>query len=161
MTVYKSLYDRLKNQHEAIEQIISVVNISRMTFHPSSDKWSIKDNIAHLAKYQQIFIDRINTILINNSTTFDRYKAENDPDFEAWRKRDISGLIKTLNSDRQVIFNLIISLGETELNMIGLHKKFGKLTVTQWTEFFLLHEAHHIFTIFQLANDTEIKKPSP
>lgn len=157
MTLYKSLYDRLKNQHEAIENIIANVHVSRLTLHPSPERWSIKDNIAHLAKYQPIFTERIHTILNNDTPTFDRYKAENDPDFETWRKREISDLIKTLNSDRQLIFELIINLEDAELNKAGLHKKFGKLTVTQWTEFFLLHEAHHIFTIFQLANDPEIK----
>lgn len=157
MALYKSLYDRLKNQHEAVEQIISAVKSSQLTLHPSPEKWSIKDNIAHLAKYQPVFTERISIILKINSPVFDRYKAENDPDFESWRKREIPDLIKTLNSDRQFIFNLIINLGDTELNRIGLHKKYGKLTVTQWTEFFLLHEAHHIFTIFQLANNQEIK----
>lgn len=155
MTLYKSLYDRLKNQHETIENIISKTDKVRLTLHPLPDKWSIKDNVAHLTKYQPVFIDRINTILKNDLPTFDRYKAELDPDFESWKNRDIADLIKTLHIDRQAIFNLITNLSDQELNRVGLHKKYGKLSVTDWTEFFLLHEAHHIFTIFQLVNDTE------
>jgi hypothetical protein len=38
----------------------------------------------------------------------------------------------------------------------AVHKKYGALTIMEWTEFFLLHEAHHIFTIFQLMHDTEL-----
>jgi hypothetical protein len=106
MTLYKSLYDRLKNQHETIENIISKTDKARLTLHPLPDKWSIKDNIAHLTKYQPIFIDRINTILRNDLPTFDRYKAELDPDFESWKSRDIADIIKTLHIDRQAIFNL-------------------------------------------------------
>ena len=30
-----------------------------------------------------------------------------------------------------------------------------KLTAIDWTEFFLLHEAHHIFTISQMANHVD------
>ncbi len=59
MTLYKSLYDRLKNQHETIENIISKTDKVRLTLHPLPNKWSIKDNIAHLTKYQPVFIDRI------------------------------------------------------------------------------------------------------
>jgi hypothetical protein len=156
MALYKSLYDRLKSQHEAIEEIISDVGNSRLTYYPSPGKWSIHDNIAHLAKYQPVFLERIHTILKNNSPSFDRYKAENDPEFESWKSRDTSDLLRTLSSDRQIIFNLITALSNAELNMVGVHPKYGKLTVIQWTEFFLLHEAHHVFTIFQLANDTDI-----
>lgn len=157
MALYKSLYDRLENQYETIWATISHIDHSRIHLHPSPQKWSIHDNIVHLAKYQPIFLARIHTILNKNTPVFERYKAENDPEFETWRKYDMTTLLKTLHYDRKDIFNTIISLNEAELNLIGIHKKFGKLTVTQWTEFFLLHEAHHIFTIFQLANDVEIK----
>jgi len=156
MTLYQSLHDRLKNQHEAIEEIISGINSSRLTHSPSPGKWSINDNIAHLTKYQPIFIDRINTILKQDSPKFDRYTAETDPDFETWREFKIEDLLQRINTDRQEIFNLITSLTDPDLKRDGLHPKFGKLTIIQWTEFFLLHEAHHIFTIFRLVNDSGI-----
>jgi hypothetical protein len=153
MVLSRSLYQRLNTQHETIAEIISGVPSARMTYHPLPEKWSIMDNIAHLAKYQPVFHERIELILKDTSPVFDRYKAENDPDFESWRKMSIQELLKRLNADRQIIFNTISRLNDAQLNMTGIHKKFGKLTMTQWTEFFLLHESHHIFTIFQLAHD--------
>ena len=57
---------------------------------------------------------------------------------------------------RNAIYVLITNLTDAAQSRTGVHKKYGKLTVLQWTEFFLLHEAHHIYTIFQLANDTEL-----
>jgi len=82
---------------------------------------------------------------------------ENDPDFETWRELKIDCLLQKMNSDRHEIFNLITNLTDQNLSRIGQHSKYGNLTIIKWTEFFLLHEAHHIFTIFQLANDTEIR----
>lgn len=157
MPLYSALLDRLKNQQEAIAPIIHSVDKTRVSAHPMEGKWSIYDNIAHLANYQPVFIDRVNTILTQDLPFFERYSAENDPAFERWRDRALTDLIKTLNADRQILFNLITSLSDEQLNRAGHHKKYGRLTVIQWTEFFLLHEAHHIFTIFQLANDTETK----
>jgi hypothetical protein len=46
---------------------------------------------------------------------------------------------------------LITNLNDGELLLTGTHPKFGVLTIPGWTEFFLLHEAHHLFTIFRLA----------
>lgn len=34
---------------------------------------------------------------------------------------------------------------------IGLHPVYGPMTLEGWTEFFLLHEAHHLFTILRLG----------
>ena len=156
MKFYNSLSDRLKTQHEAIETIISVVNEERLYIRPQQGKWNIHDNVAHLAKYQPVFIDRINTILSKDNPFFERYKAENDPKFETWRGWDTKDLVRRLKIHRPIIFQLIIGLSEPELSRVGIHAKFGKLTLLQWAEFFLLHKSHHIFTIFQLANDREL-----
>jgi len=154
MTLYKSLPDRLRNQHEAIGNII-IGKDARLNFHAEKNKWSIHDNIAHLAKYQPMFMGRMNTILKEENPFFDRYRAEDDPDFETWRNYKTQDLLKILTADRQTIFDLITSLPDGKLIRMGTHGKFGKLTIIQWTEFFLLHEAHHIFTIFQLSNSSD------
>jgi hypothetical protein len=65
-------------------------------------------------------------------------------------------LIKQLDNDRKIIYELITGLSDSQLNRTGVHKKFGPLNIIEWIEFFLLHEAHHLFTIFQLAHDVEL-----
>ncbi|HET7152345.1 MAG TPA: DinB family protein [Candidatus Kapabacteria bacterium] len=157
MGLYRSLYDNLKDQHRTLRQIVSRVEGERLAQHPAPGKWSIHDNITHLAKYQPVFIDRIRIILETHEPRIDRYTAETDPEFEMWRKWDNERLLNVLDDDRTLIFSFISSLREEELDRIGIHGRFGRLSVTQWTEFFLLHEAHHIYTIFQLANDTHMK----
>ena len=44
----------------------------------------------------------------------------------------------------------------TDLVKTGTHPAFGQMTLMQWLNFFLLHEAHHLFTIFKLG--AELKK---
>jgi uncharacterized damage-inducible protein DinB len=155
--MYKSLLDRLKNQHETVEHLLAKVDHARAQLHPTPGKWSIHDNIAHLTRYQLIFMDRVKKILAVNNPDIERYKAENDPDFERWRQLSVAELSIALKKNRETIFNLITSLTNDQLNRQGRHTKYGSLTIIQWTEFFLLHESHHLFTIFQLANDIELK----
>jgi hypothetical protein len=156
MLAYRSLTDRLQTQHEAIDALIEQTNNNRLTLSLQPGKWSIKDNIAHLAKYQPVFIDRIHKILLSGEPVFESYRAENDAEFPVWQGRDIETLLDTLHADRAEINKLIIDLSYTQLDMVGVHKKFGRLTIVQWTEFFLLHESHHMFTIFQLSNNTAL-----
>ncbi len=150
--IYSSLTERLKNQHKTIASIIIKLNNSQLQYHPSPAKWNIHENIAHMAKYQPVFIDRIRKILTNEEPAFEVYKAEEDDEFEIYCAFTTYELLKKISSDREVIFHLITHLPVDKLDRIGTHPKYGKLTISEWTEFFLLHEAHHLLTIFQLAH---------
>lgn len=154
MKLYPALTDRLRTQHEAIAHIVSGAGKDRLAANPSPGVWSIHDNIAHLARYQPVFIERVKAMLEQDEPLFGRYRAEDDPDFEAWRKRRTAALLETLAADRKQLVKLVEGLSEEQLGRIGRHAKFGRLTLVQWTEFFLLHESHHLFTMFLLANDT-------
>jgi hypothetical protein len=108
----------------------------RLSLQPQPGKWSIKDNVAHLAKYQPIFIDRVHRILLGGEPAFESYRAENDTEFAAWQSWEIQTLLDRLHADREQIKALVTDLSYTQLDMIGVHKKFGRLTIGQWTEFF-------------------------
>jgi hypothetical protein len=120
------------------------------------DKWSIHENIAHLAKYQPVFLDRIRKILTNETPEFEAYKAEDDDEFEIYCAFTTYELLKKISHDREIIFQLITNLPPDKLERTGTHPKYGKLTVLDWTEFFLLHEAHHLFTIFRLVHGVQV-----
>ena len=151
MTIYPSLTDRLKTQHQAIEPILMNVSDSRMLTRPQPGKWNIHDNIAHLAIYQPIFINRIHKILKEDNPTFSAYRADDDPDFIVAKQLSLNELLDKLEGDREEIYFFIITLSHEQLTRTGTHLKYGKLTIADWVEFFLLHEAHHLFTIFKLA----------
>ncbi|HVT60257.1 MAG TPA: DinB family protein [Thermoanaerobaculia bacterium] len=44
---------------------------------------------------------------------------------------------------------LVDSLTPDQLDRIGVHPAMGPLPIRLWLEFFLLHEAHHLYTILQ------------
>ena len=150
--IYPSLTQRLKEQHKTIAALIIKLNNRQISQHVVKGKWSIHENIAHLAKYQPVFLDRIHKILTADQPVFSSYKAEDDDEFEIYCAFTTYELLKKISSDREVIFHLITHLPVDKLDRTGTHPKYGKLTILEWSEFFLLHEAHHLFAIFQLAH---------
>lgn len=156
MPIHQSLTNSLAHQHELINRIMERVSSTRSMLRPAADKWSIHDNIAHLARYQFLFIERLNRIQTEHTPAFERYKAEDDPGFEDTRKKNTLELLKSLREQRKKINELVLSYSDEQVKRTGNHPKFGNLTAEQWLEFFVLHEAHHIFTMFQLANDVSI-----
>lgn len=154
MNIYDSLFNRLQTQHLAIQPIITGVSNERLLLNPAPGKWSIQNNIAHLTRYQKVFNERITQMLAENEPMFERYSADADPQFEPYLSIPVKNLLEIYNTDRGPLFARLTNLNESELIRIGIHPKYGRLTILQWMEFFALHEAHHLFTIFQLANNT-------
>lgn len=53
----------------------------------------------------------------------------------------------------------IEKLSDKELARSAVHPRFGEMTLTQWLEFFLLHEAHHLFVAMQRAREAASVPP--
>jgi uncharacterized damage-inducible protein DinB len=150
MVLSEVTLNRLRSQHELIQVFISGMSEAELKSRPIPEKWSVHENIAHLACYQLRVINRTGRILSEDNPTFESYVPEEDPEFPKFLAMTVDQLLANQNEKRSEIVNLISNLTNAQLERIGNHPKFGKMTITEWTEFFLLHEAHHIYTIFKL-----------
>ncbi len=115
------------------------------------DKWSIHENLAHLGRYQEIFEGRINLIIQENNPEFGRYKAEDDDVFKMWIKKDTHLILKDLFSKREILIQKFENFSQKEFSRMGNHPKLGQMNLIEWLEFFLLHEAHHLYAIFWIS----------
>lgn len=157
MSLLQPTLSRLKTQHEVIEVLIFRLSEDELRFRPIPDKWSVHENIAHLACYQPRVIARTSKILEEENPSFESYIPEEDPEFSKFLYMTVSELISNLKSSRFELVHLMSTLTDEQLKRTGTHAKFGKMNLIEWTEFFLLHEAHHLHTIFKLIMN--IKKP--
>lgn len=144
---------RLKTQHLTIVELTEGISEELLLNVPESGKWNIKDHITHLVRYQFVFNERLEKITLSDSSPeFTRYIAEEEIHFQEWRDSSLNDLYHHLKEARKNINDLIFSLPDEKLFKTGLHPKYGMMSLPQWVEFFLLHEAHHIFSIFNLIN---------
>jgi DinB superfamily len=60
-------------------------------------------------------------------------------------------LLNDFREDRHNLNKYLESLSTEQLQRTGRHPVYGLINVEGWTEFFLLHEAHHFWTIAKLA----------
>jgi DinB superfamily len=118
---------------------------------PSSGKWSANENLAHLGRYHEIFLARIDRILRETNPVFERYRAEEDPQWEAWRTLGYKEVAGKLAGMREMLMARLKSLAPEDWERTGTHPKFGEMTLALWLEFFLVHEAHHLYVVLQLV----------
>jgi uncharacterized damage-inducible protein DinB len=151
MRIYTSIKDRLNSQHLAIKEIIKRLDEKLINESHETGKWSIQENLGHIVSYHQVLLMRLDKIIKGDNPYFDRYTSEGDSNFDKMKKLNSEELLIHLEEERKKITDFIFSLSNNELQKSGTHQKFGEMDVVEWIEFFLLHEAHHIYTIFKIS----------
>jgi|SRR5688500_9161128 hypothetical protein len=151
MPLSASVTSRLQHQHESIRDLLKGFSEPQLKQRIQKDKWNVHEQVAHLVTYQPLFLQRLKRITAENNPLFDRYVADNDPAFLQSCQKPLSDLLNDLHRDRTMIIDYLQSVPGETTGKTGRHPKYGLLTMQEWTEFFLLHEAHHLFSIFMLT----------
>jgi uncharacterized damage-inducible protein DinB len=156
MTLPSSITTRLQYQHKSLLDLIEGLTDEQVHKKIIPNKWSVFENMVHLQTYQHVFIFRVREILKGDNPAFERYTADSDPYFPVNCSKPSWEIIQDLLALRKDIAAEVNNIKEEELIKTGTHPVFGQMNLVQWLNFFLLHEAHHLFTIFKLA--AELKK---
>ena len=156
--MHSSLTHRLQNQYDQIDLIISNCSETYVKYRHRLNKWSIHEHLAHLARYHEVFAERLNQILTVSSPSFERYVAEQDVQFTKWLnpKLETSDIISQTKKKRAELYTQLLQLSALQLQRIGIHPKLGKLTIEEWTQFFLFHESHHFYAIFKMIHEFKV-----
>jgi len=140
---------RLKTQLASVELLFGDTNPEGIDRRPASGKWSARENLAHIGRYHEIFLERLHRIVTEPSPRFARYRAEEDPGWQEWASRPIEEVRIRLAALRLNLVDRIVTLQPLDYTRVGIHSSFGEMTLSLWLEFFLVHEAHHLYVILQ------------
>lgn len=151
MQLPSSISTRLQYQHKSLLDLIEGLTDEQIRRPVEPGKWSIFETIVHLTTYQHNFNARIRQILDGNDPKFERYTAEADPMFHDNCGKSSREIMQDLLATRKDMSAEIVNFHPSDYVKTGSHPAYGKMNIIQWLNFFLLHEAHHLFTIFKLA----------
>ena len=145
----------LDNQYLMLDDLLENINKNTFISKPGNGKWSVFENVAHLGRYNEIFLGRMQEIQHKHNPAFENYIADNEEGFIEWCSRPFDLVFADFHSSRETINHFFEFLSDEQWKKTGTHLKFGELTTTEWLHFYLLHEAHHFFTIFKLIHQNK------
>jgi uncharacterized damage-inducible protein DinB len=140
---------RLKTQLASVDVLFAGASPERIDRRPASGKWSARENLAHIGRYHEIFLERLRRILAETSPQFARYRAEEDPGWQEWAPKPLEVVRSQITALRMKLIDTIAGLQASDYARVGVHSAFGEMTLSLWVEFFLVHEAHHLYVILQ------------
>ncbi|MEM8900508.1 MAG: DinB family protein [Bacteroidota bacterium] len=144
------LRESLLHQYEEILSLVKDLPKEFVLTQHIPEKWSIHQHLAHLGRYQEVFLKRMEKILLEDTPDVGRYSSENDPGFQNWVDLPTQEIISKTQAFRKEFSRQLISLSPETLLRAGTHPVFGIMKLEEWLHFFILHEKHHIYTIFRL-----------
>jgi uncharacterized damage-inducible protein DinB len=151
MPIPSSISTRLQYQHKSLLDVIEGLSDEQIRMQINPGKWSIFENIVHLQAYQHASVERVRGILEQDTPVYDPYVAEKDPLFIENCAKSTREVMQDLITTRKEMSAGILSFTEEDLKKTSYHSVYGKMNLLQWLNFFLLHEAHHLFVIFKMA----------
>ena len=142
---------RLSTQLDSLSPMIAGLGAVELSRAPDNGKWTIHQHVAHLVRHHEIMLGRIERIRTEVSPSLDRYKAELDAAWPAMAARSTEAILELLHSLRRDLVAIADSLSADEWARVGIHPVLGRMNLVEWLDFFLLHEAHHLYAVRLLA----------
>jgi hypothetical protein len=154
-----SLLARLETQLEALDLILARATPAGLDARPRPGEWSARENLAHLARHHAVFLDRLRRLVTEDRPALGRYRAEDDPEWASWQTLPPGELLTRLRALRAELVAIVRSLSPADSARTGVHPTFGEMDVAGWLGFFLLHEAHHLYTALVRVGEAS-RRPS-
>jgi hypothetical protein len=147
-----TLAERLRGQHASLRRVVAHCAPDALASATRLDAgWTARGHLAHLARYQEAFLERLRRMLAEDAPAFPRYRAEEDAEFPPFLALDTAALLARLDASRATLVAAVESLGPAELARTGSHPVLGTIPVALWLEFYLAHEGHHLYQILLRA----------
>ena len=155
MPLSASTASRLATQLDCLPVLLEGVSPEALLRRTRSGKWSVHENLAHLARHHDVFLERIRAILSQEHPALGRYSAEDDAAWPAWVALTTADVRARLTARRAELIAVFRSLSDVELARTAVHPTLGEMPLTVWLEFFLLHEGHHLYVVMKRARGGE------
>jgi len=155
MPLPESVAVRLETQLESLKLVLGNATPAALKTRPKSGKWSAHENLAHLVQHHHATMARLRRILAEDRPELPSYSAEKDPDWPELSAVGTEEVLRKLLAARQEVLALTTGLSPEQCSRIGVHPAFGPMTLTEWLDFFLIHEAHHLYVAMTRARRRE------
>jgi hypothetical protein len=142
---------RLRTQLDTLPLLLAGVPEAACERRPAPGKWSAREQLAHLARHHEVTAERLRRILAEPEPPLPRYRAEEDPEWPRWSALPLATITAELAARRAALVAAVGAIPPASLSRRGVHPLLGAMPIPLWLEFFLLHEAHHLFAVLQLV----------
>jgi uncharacterized damage-inducible protein DinB len=151
----QTLINQLTAAQEKILQTIRGLDEGALTWKPRDGRWSIKENLAHLASAEGSHRQVAQAIAVGQTVNLP------DFDLDTWnaarvaerRQHSADRILEEMAAERQRTLSALLDLEDEALDRQGLHPALGETTVLKVFRIIPIHERWHLKDIRQLLEE--------
>lgn len=146
---HRQLVARLRQQAGDVRRLTSGLEEAPLARRLKPEQWSLQELVCHLWRVQQIFEERIDRMLTEESPAITTYNPEGDAEFGALVAQPAAVSLAGFLEARTRLAERLETLTPADWHRPGRHPDFPHYDVHFQVEYMVHHEAHHIYQMYQ------------
>jgi len=138
------LIEALEALTERVAQELAGLSEEQLRYRPGEGAWSLKEVCGHLRDFAQIDHRRLYMMMTQENPLLPGYDQEVLVREHNHQGADISAILADLRSWRLKTVELLTELVDANWARQGRHEEFGRMSIRQFVERLVRHEAMHL-----------------
>ena len=147
--VHLALVERLRRQAAEVRRLTSGVPETALATRTVPEKWSMKELVCHFRRMEEIFADRFQRTLTEETTIVPYDNPDADPRFVELTKVPTEEVLADYLREREALCRRLETLSPADWHRKAKHPEYPHYDVHFQAEYMAHHEAHHIYQLFQ------------
>lgn len=149
-SMYPNVLERLRGTPVRIEHLVKGLDHDDLT-ESSDGRWSIQDNIGHLEDLEELWIGRVDDILVGKTRMRDA-DLTNRKTHEANHNDNEAGeILRLFHEHRAELVTRLETVGAADVERAAMHPRLGQpMRLIDLAFFVAEHDDHHLAEISRL-----------
>lgn len=126
-----------------LSALVTPLTDAQLHFRPDDKEWSVLENIGHLVDIDPLYVDRIDRILSEERPVFAPFDPDAGVRAAHYQHQNVSDLLATYIAQRQATIDGLSTIVPDELTRIGIHAKYGEVSIARLVELLAGHDEVH------------------
>ncbi len=147
MNPLKEWMAKLSHHPEDFAAAIRGIPEAQLSKRPDENNWSAKEVICHMRDTEELFYSRFQTILSMNEPKLPAADADRWAKDRQYLRNDIHEALASFRKRREETFQFLQGLTPEQWDRVGIHLKYGPMTIQKFVELMVNHGNDHIAQI--------------
>ena len=126
-----------------LHAFVTPLTDTQLRFRPHAKEWSILENIGHLIDIDRLYVARIDLMLSSERPHFAPFNPDEQVNAGMYQAKPLAELMATYTELRQATVAGLSTMAPDELTRVGIHTRFGEITITRLVEILVNHDEVH------------------
>lgn len=147
----------LLNNGKSLKHIVNLLPETLYDDNSGSDRFSVREAIAHLADWEPILRSRIELCAKDSGGIMKAFDEGEMAISNHYSESDPVTTVEKFYQDRLITCQMLTTYTDDQWSGVALHPERGPMTAYEWTASLLGHDAYHIEDLLAILNRNSAK----